>query len=282
MDEEVGSDKRENAKGDKLPRRAFILTENTVVYVAEANERENTNQNHPSVVNIQSHLPVDIRVTYWERAFRLLEIFLATVTFVVVVWYMRAAYLQVSATQEATAQARVAAAESVVEAQAAIDLSKEQFQRDQRPYIWKAFIKAYPYSIAGPVRVDIFFANFGKTPALRVSLRGDIFFGANALKDADKWFASLPKDLRKLHGSVTVIPPGVPAEPEKDTGQWTTLSKVPSAPEYAYTIEHDSGIVAVSREQYEDASGKIYETDLCFFRLKTGAMAQCERHNEIR
>jgi hypothetical protein len=166
----------------------------------------------------------------------------------------------------------------------AIKSAHEQFILDERPYVWQSSVDPKPYIFGERVIVDTHWVNYGKSPALQFFGKGTVFYGEHALADADKWFDSLGNGKLAIDGgTVTVIPQGVPSDPKKTPAFGTLFSAtVPTAEEAAYMFSHDFAIVVVAREQYEDTSGNVYQSDLCFFRFVSGAIGQCEKHNKMR
>src|ERR1700678_351198 len=109
MNQEPRDDEGKESTHDNKPRRAFILTENTVVYEAESDKSENNGQNQPTVVSVQSHLPVELKTPARDRVFGWIDIIVAVLTFVVLVYYTQAAFIQANAAMESANAAAVAA-----------------------------------------------------------------------------------------------------------------------------------------------------------------------------
>jgi hypothetical protein len=197
-----------------------------------------------------------------------------------------------------------------------INNSVNQFQIDQRPYLWTT--EAYPkIVIIGGKRVlaNIPFANYGKSPALRTRVIGKIFIGPTAKEDAESWFLIFGgnKPITKRANSEVVVPPGIPtlypqtergakdvpetSEPPRDPTDETspgpegggfagldfTLAsdKVLNQSDVDYILGTDESVVFVIHMQYFDGFGNFYWSDVCVSRLVSGGMAHCSQNNEI-
>jgi len=169
-------------------------------------------------------------------------------------------------------------------AQDSVTALQAQTRQDERPYVLVADLKPS----FGPnikIRADIFFANYGKSPALKVRGRGTIFFGPDAMKQADQWFRTEALKPYPPKSSSTIIPPGVP--PESDIGPGitrTTLfsARVASQEEFDYVRQHDFSAVIVVRQEYVDFAGDRYWTNGCWSYFASGAIPQCPTHNDAR
>jgi hypothetical protein len=160
--------------------------------------------------------------------------------------------------------------------------ARDNFASDQRPYVWQSGVEPIHYDISERITINISLADYGKTPALQLINKGTVFFGPRALDQAYEWFDGLANEkFRQERGkSVTVIPPG--AVPEKAKTFTTIFSgRVVTADDLTYINTHDLSIVGVFRAQYEDMSGKTYHSDICLFRFQSGAIGNCEKHNQI-
>jgi hypothetical protein len=106
---------------------------------------------------------------------------------------------------------------------AAISDAREQFVKDQRPYVWSLEYtptKDAPHIVANEkMWANISWVNYGKSPAIRAKGTGKIFVGPDAMQQADKWFASLGAGpLPSEPNAETIIAPGIPSDPEKPLG----------------------------------------------------------------
>jgi hypothetical protein len=182
MNEKEGEDQGDKAKGNP-PRRAFILTENTIVYEAEPGERGQERNDHPTVVQIQSHLPIDLKRDWRDTIFKWLNVFLAAVTFVIVAYYTRAAFIQAQQSiraAKAAEEGAAAATSAASTAASALGFSREEFRQEQRPYIWLSAGMALPDTPVGSVPLEelkkrnlslvisLQAFNGGKSPAIKI------------------------------------------------------------------------------------------------------------------
>jgi hypothetical protein len=212
-----------------------------------------------------------------------IQLFITGITLAVVFAYTLVACNQWIEMQKATE----AATEAARAAEYVIRINQANFQRDQRPYILAQKPWRLPIVPGQPIRLNVYWANFGKSPALDDSGRGEIFFGKNAMRDAYRWFDVQDKESILRFGSV--VPPGlVPdvekgVEPRSGPGGFSTFvsKKIPSAEDVAFIKAHDLSVFVVSREQYFDAWGTRYWTDTCFAYLVSGANVKCPNHNQI-
>jgi len=164
-----------------------------------------------------------------------------------------------------TAMQTRAAQQSAIAAQDAIAQSRNQFIRDQRPYLM--FGKVQLEDEKGEIKVGqiiqykVEFWNYGKSPALKVKGMAIVLFGQGSEETADKWFEGLPgpPPLHIKHGSVSIVPPG---------GDWNhppytaAVSPVaPNAEAMNFIGTHDPAIYIIGRSYYDDMAGNHYFTD---------------------
>jgi hypothetical protein len=169
-----------------------------------------------------------------------------------------------------------------------INNNSRQFQIDQRPYVLplEYFSEKDVHIVANErMWVNFNWVNYGKSPAVRSRGKWCIFIGANAMQQADEWFAALgDKPFTEDGEKESIVPPGIPSDPEKKfPGTFSTAQTDHSLkPEEAYYILHtDWPIAIVLRKQYYDLAGNRYWTDACFSRFESGAFPACGKHNEI-
>jgi hypothetical protein len=102
------------------------------------------------------------------------------------------------------------------------------------------------------------------------------------MNQADSWFAK-HGDKPLTGGSVGIAPPGIPPNPETAPSWTSALSdRIPSQDEVDYILKTDKSVVVVVRIEYLDTGGNFYRSDMCSYRLATGAIAACLKHNEIK
>ena len=168
---------------------------------------------------------------------------------------------------------------------AALVASKEQFAKDQRPYVWPAQLVMIPPKAGEQVRVNVFFLNYGKTPALReTSLSKVLVFTSEEVRgQVDSYFDNF--DETKISGgSVFIVPPGILPDPLKSEARTTARSDfVPNTQADADVIQKtDFSYAVIGVVIYYDAAGTHYRSDYCAMHLADGLMAWCPKHNDIR
>jgi hypothetical protein len=173
----------------------------------------------------------------------------------------------------------------VVTSQETLSTSESQFIKDQRPYIWISDIKMVTPVDKQPISAKIYFANYGKSPAIRMVTTGTILFGKDAFNKADWFFDGLDNTRisDKQKSSEIIAPPGIPPDPEK-SHIFTTIQSsdlVQNADELKSLLGRDYAIVMVGRAEYFDSSGVFYRSDFCLYNLTAGPSAYCHKHNEI-
>lgn len=158
---------------------------------------------------------------------------------------------------------------------------RSQFQRDQRPYVMPAKIDPYPFDAGKPIIANLYWVNYGKSPAIKVSGHGAIFFGVNAREQADRWFELIEASNPLSSVPERIIPPGIPSNLKE--AEFSTLStkRAINQDELDFLTKNDFSIIVVSRQVYFDGVGNRYWTDSCFSNLATMAIPHCPKHNEI-
>jgi hypothetical protein len=147
---------------------------------------------------------------------------------------------------------------------------KEQFQNDQRPYVWPLAIDAVPPTVKQPVRAFVYMANFGKTPAIREKSGSRIFINQNGLPDLmlriDNWFAQLNEN-DVSDRSETIVPPGIPPDPKKSEA-FIVANSEPVLPTDEKAVEFlktgFGSFAVVGSIIYQDTSGTHYWSDYCW------------------
>jgi hypothetical protein len=170
--------------------------------------------------------------------------------------------------------------------QEAITNNTKQFQIEQRPYIWPLDYtapKKEPHIVANEqMWMNIYWVNYGKSPAVRGGVTSKIFIGEDAMQQADKWFASLSGRMESASGPRLIIPPIIPSDPEKPLSNSTIKSDGPLSPtEVDYILNTDFPYAAVARFQYFDLAGNRYWSDICMSRFKVGSFPHCPANNEM-
>jgi len=81
-----------------------------------------------------------------------------------------------------------AAQRSAKAAENALNDARNNFIRDQRPYVMVASVKPAPLTVGMRISVNLYWVNYGKSPAINAKGSGLIFFGPKAMQQADQWF----------------------------------------------------------------------------------------------
>lgn len=168
-----------------------------------------------------------------------------------------------------------------------IDDTNKHFQADQRPYVWYggSFDQIGLHVVENEkLMLDIHWVNYGRSPAINVGSKAAVFIGPQAMQQADDWFTNLgDKPLPVDSTTRLVIPPGIPADPIKTFGGYSTIEKTTALTheEAEYILGHNEPLALVERIDYYDGAGKRYWSDLCFSRFKNGSIPLCNRHNEM-
>jgi hypothetical protein len=172
----------------------------------------------------------------------------------------------------------------------AIQKLSENFIKDQRPWVWPGKIYPVPPKVGEQVRADVFYVNYGKTPAIKMKSAGKVllFVGEGILKQADTFFATFDES-KVQGGSEIILPPGIPPDLKNSLGYITSRSDYPLVPKQGFSDQAvldelnktDGSFAVVGVVIYFDSAGTHYRSDYCMMHLSTGAMAWCEKHNEI-
>lgn len=164
-----------------------------------------------------------------------------------------------------------------------LETNRTQFHQDQRPYVM---------SIAAPsdfvpnqmLMVNFRNGNYGKSPAIEAGGAGKVFFGDDAMQQADRWFKDeLPQAIAGRNRSI--LPPNTPAS-HVEARDTTLLSDRPvTGEELDALMKKSYSIVAVMRQAYRDTTGNEYWTDVCVANLVTGPnrmrIVECKNHNYV-
>lgn len=159
MDENIGN--KEGKESKRHPSgRAFILTENTLVYEAEPEESSGKRENQPTVVSIHSALPVKLKGDWRDAFFKWTNVVLATFTYVVIIYYTQAAYIQIQQTMNANKLAEKANRDAWTLAEQA----REVAIASDRPWVGLSDFEPKRYTINTPANVVATVQNAGKRP----------------------------------------------------------------------------------------------------------------------
>jgi hypothetical protein len=167
---------------------------------------------------------------------------------------------------------------------AALRASKDQFAKDQRPYVWPAEIVWRPLKIGEEVTANVYFLNYGKTPALRETSLSQIlvFTSEESKKEIDTYFEKFDES-KVSGGSMVIVPPGILPDPRKSEAFITARGdRKPINQQGLDAIHADFGYALIGTTIYYDAAGTHYRSDYCAWHLANDVTAWCEKHNEIR
>jgi hypothetical protein len=166
--------------------------------------------------------------------------------------------------------------QSVAKAQVAIDLSKEQFKVDQRPYVWLTDPPPNPpmgiisKTKEGKLIWNIFYKNYGKSPAINLCARAYVITGKNTTArviDIEHSVCS------SKNGSI--LPP---THSEWFSG---TYNGEATDSEFENWKAIEFGILVYGRIDYSDSSGVPYFSQFCLALQSNNAIADCTEHNHI-
>lgn len=167
--------------------------------------------------------------------------------------------------------------------------SKQQFQDDQRPYIWFQGSDPPRKRTDGKLEAKIFVANYGKTPAMKVRGIARIFLGEHARDKADEWLKQMDKGtLEDRDISVALLPPKVPEDYRKEGfGIPAITEDIPKTTDLQYAVTHNFGKVIVGRMEYYGLDKKTFYCPISAGKaflpvplevIATMAKAICNRH----
>jgi hypothetical protein len=150
-----------------------------------------------------------------------------------------------------------------------LKLTKQNFQADQRPYIYLASNNLgeptfYPNKNTqgtGQVIWTYHYTNYGKTPALNVKRK-------HYVKVGSKNFEISFQEPEVKYG--VLIPPNM------DTFNTVVSSPGISQDEFSKLVASDQAIEIAGEITYSDASGGNYVTNFCIARLSGGAILFCQ------
>ncbi|MCU1302665.1 MAG: hypothetical protein JWQ87_2949 [Candidatus Sulfotelmatobacter sp.] len=166
-----------------------------------------------------------------------------------------------------------------------LSTSREQFLKSERPYVWPGELASIPMEVGKALRVNVYFLNYGKTPAIKEKSNGQLLVATtkSVLDQADEFFAAI-KDHKFESGSEIILPPGIIPDPQKSQAFVSYSSQIiPGDKNIANALmDTDGSFGVVGAVVYEDTAGSSYTTYFCALHSKSGVMVWCPRHNEIR
>ena len=160
-------------------------------------------------------------------------------------------------------------------------ITRRQFAADQRPWALVAGTLPPKQDEQGKVLIPVYVANYGKTPALETTIRGEVFVGPGANEHAYQYLQSLDNTTTReaLIGSAATVAPGGTADPTKSPLYTTLFSGPISVGDFASDQANSRWLVAAARIDYLDPSGNEYHSEWCLVNLRTGAQSLCTEHN---
>jgi hypothetical protein len=175
-----------------------------------------------------------------------------------------------------------------------IKQTSEIAQRDQRPYAWPTIGPA-KIAIKRELVADLFFVNYGKTPALKCKTKSKIVLtpsfyridkSATIWKDIEQFFATVDGELDKSpnEGEV-IIPQHVPEDTSQSEIQGSAESGIAPSDQQAVDLllNTDYSYAIVGKMRYFDSFGKMYTTEFCLTHRKDYPKGVwCDKHNEIK
>jgi hypothetical protein len=174
-----------------------------------------------------------------------------------------------------------------VSADHARDDSRIQFIRDQRPYVWTAGMVPFPIKTGDQIRANIYFVNYGKTPAIKEKSSGKILLitrietTEEATKEfIDPFFDTFDEN-KVAGGSEIILPPGIPQDPKKSPAFVTVRSDFIVKNGADIISKTDGSFAIVGVVTYYDSAGTHYRSDFCMLHTANGNVAWCIRHNDI-
>jgi hypothetical protein len=157
--------------------------------------------------------------------------------------------------------------------QSAIALTRTQFTKEQRPYVWQtAKTTSSPTfhvnpkdPTTGQVIWDWHMTNYGKTPA------NNVFFTQEIKLGNDSYVLSYGENGKDI---------GNPQAPGGDTFD-SVISKPIEKSELDKLLTMNDGISIRIVIWYSDADGSIYESGICLSRTNAASITYCKEGNYI-
>ena len=129
--------------------------------------------------------------------------------------------------------------------------------------------------VGEPVVWRVEYGNYGQSPAVRLTGRGRVFVGEDAMAEVDEMFEDLPSATPTL--AFGLLPPTRAGE---EGGGRTDLSsrETLTAEDLSYIRAH-GGVIQAGRLDYEDIVGDRYWTNFCHITLADRTTSACDRHH---
>jgi hypothetical protein len=165
----------------------------------------------------------------------------------------------------------------VIASQSAVSVTKGNFVKEQRPYIWVVKLWQPVLNVGQRVDWHVAYGNFGKSPAVAAVLHTQVVFGQDAHKKIRPDLFSSRRNAPNRKNIGTIIPPG-------DMTGYTTAesAEILSPDDLTFIRNNNAGIALLMYVEYFDTAGNEYHSEICFYRLKTGAITSCDLRNVIK
>jgi hypothetical protein len=183
---------------------------------------------------------------------------------------------QAAVNQVAKLEASVKEAHALAKAtRDALDLTRENFIKDQQPYMWPT-LQNPAMEADKPVFWNISYSNYGRSPAHNMKMCVDVAWGKGAALNMHPHTIEECEKVTGVLSYETVVPPGY-------AGYTTATTIVPVDKTIIGVIKsHDGALAIIGTMIYDDASGHSYETTFCKFLFASGAIGACQKYNYIK
>jgi hypothetical protein len=166
----------------------------------------------------------------------------------------------------------------------AVQNAKDQFRVDQRPYVWPGLLLTAEIKMGEKLRVNAYFVNYGKTPAIKQRNAGKVIVtekGKSINQQIDEFFSLIDKN--GIKGDESILPPGIPQNAKESQSFVSCESDIIPITDTAVNFfkDTDGSFAVVGSSIYQDSYGTTYRTDYCSAHLNKTLLAWCSTHNEI-
>jgi hypothetical protein len=163
-----------------------------------------------------------------------------------------------------------------VETHNGISNTQKNFVKDQRPYIWNSQNQLPHLKIGDKVTWNYHYTNFGKSPAIGVAFRCQIFLAAHKTPQSKDLFAPIHNPQYMSEGFI--VPPG-------DSSGWSTCEsdEIATESDTEMVKTYDAAVGLKIFYEYSDTAGNVYTSRVCMFlrRTGTGPIGVCPTENLI-
>jgi hypothetical protein len=151
--------------------------------------------------------------------------------------------------------------------------------KEERPYLWPR-PEAVAFEKGQPLRWNLHFVNYGKSPAIRAHTCVTLTYGADALSVASGYteedLIGQCKKPSPVAESESIAPPG---DALFATGQSNVILADDDAIKF---FKADFRVAIRALVTYEDVYGHHYKSLFCAAHLATDAVYTCQQGNEIK